>query len=149
MLTDWAETIRRTFSRENLGGLTEELWIEAASRVHAIRDYAGKHSSADLGSPDEQLGNDEKVRQHCRILWVRKSEGGKTVRDLLEFVIWDKGSIAERLWKGYRTTEWKIEGIGLSSLGEIVGWSRPDEYPPRNMRTSKGLRALGHPVRVG
>ncbi|WP_371200120.1 phospholipase, partial [Ectothiorhodospira sp. PHS-1] len=38
---------------------------------------------------------------------------------------------------------------GLSSLGEIVGWARPDEFPPRNMRTSKGLRALGYNVRIG
>jgi hypothetical protein len=31
---------------------------------------------------------------------------------------------------------------------EIVGWARPDEFPPRNMRTSK-LRALGYNVRIG
>ncbi|MGS6289529.1 hypothetical protein ACVGWF_24630, partial [Enterobacter asburiae] len=35
-----------------------------------------------------------------------------------------------------------IPHIGLSSLGEIVGWARPHEFPPRKMRTSKGLRAL-------
>ncbi|MBE0244727.1 hypothetical protein FOT95_25200 [Klebsiella michiganensis] len=23
-------------------------------------------------------------------------------------------------------------------------WARPDEFPPRNMQTSKGLRALGY-----
>ncbi|EMO0332932.1 hypothetical protein RXE55_006836 [Pseudomonas aeruginosa] len=27
--------------------------------------------------------------------------------------------------------------------------ARPDEFPPRNMRTSKGLRALGYNVRIG
>ncbi len=34
-------------------------------------------------------------------------------------------------------------------LGEIVVWARPDEFPPRNMQTSKGLRALGYNVRIG
>lgn len=149
MLSDWAERIRRIFSRESLATLTEAQWIEAASRVHSIRDYAGKHSSAELGSPEGQLENEEKIQRHCRILWSRRSQSGRTVRELLQYVIWGRDPIAERLWKGHRTPEWKIEGIGLSSLGEIVGWSRPDEYPPRNMRTSKGLRALGHPVRVG
>lgn len=48
-----------------------------------------------------------------------------------------------------RSDEWAIPRIGLSSLGEIVGWARPDEFPPRNMRTSKGLRALGYNVRIG
>ena len=32
---------------------------------------------------------------------------------------------------------------------EIVVWARPDEFPPRNMQTSKGLRALGYNVRIG
>ena len=63
--------------------------------------------------------------------------------------IWGSGEITERLWKGWRSPEWKIEGVGLSTLGEIVGWARTDEFPPRNMRTSKGLRALGNPVKIG
>ena len=37
----------------------------------------------------------------------------------------------------------------LAALGEIVVWARPDEFPPRNMQTSKGLRALGYNVRIG
>ena len=48
-----------------------------------------------------------------------------------------------------RSDDWAIPHVGLSSLGEIVGWARPDEFPPRNMRTSKGLRALGYNVRIG
>ncbi|MBL8426498.1 MAG: phospholipase [Dechloromonas sp.] len=48
-----------------------------------------------------------------------------------------------------RSDDWAIPHIGLSSLGEIVVWARPDEFPPRNMRTSKGLRALGYNVRIG
>ena len=34
------------------------------------------------------------------------------------------------------------------TLGEIVGWANPDLFPPRNMRTSKSLRALGYDVKV-
>lgn len=53
------------------------------------------------------------------------------------------------LWEATRNEHWRIPHIGLSSLGEIIGWARPDEFPPRNMRTSKGLRALGHKVNIG
>lgn len=47
------------------------------------------------------------------------------------------------------THDWAIPHVSLSSLGEIVVWARPDEFPPRNMQTSKGLRALGYNVRIG
>lgn len=144
MLTDWAKTVRETFSRESLPTLTEDQWAKAASCVHAIRDYAGKQSLSD-GVP---MAHDDKVDVHCHALWQRKSVLGKSVRELLQYVIWGPDPVAERLWRAHRTDEWKIDGIGLSSLGEIVGWARPDEYPPRNKRTSKGLRALGNNVRV-
>ncbi|HBQ2244970.1 TPA: phospholipase [Klebsiella pneumoniae] len=48
-----------------------------------------------------------------------------------------------------RSDDWAIPHVSLSSLGEIVVWARPDEFPPRNMQTSKGLRALGYNVRIG
>lgn len=147
-LVEWAPLIRQTFARERLAALDENSWVDAASCVHAIRDYAGKHSSQRLGSAVD-LEHEQKVRQQCHILWGRKSEEGRSVRDLLEYVIWGSGDVAERIWNGCRSKAWKIQGIGLSTLGELVGWARPDEYPPRNMRTSKGLRALGHRVNVG
>lgn len=53
------------------------------------------------------------------------------------------------LGNAIRSDDWAIPHIGLSSLGEIVCWARPDEFPPRNMRTSKGLRALGYSMRIG
>jgi len=53
------------------------------------------------------------------------------------------------LWNAIRSDDWAIPHVGLSSLGEIVVWARPDEFPPRNMQTSKGLRALGYNVRIG
>ena len=82
-------------------------------------------------------------------LWRQRSREGKTVLDLLNYVVWGNGSVAARLWNAIRSDQWAIPHIGLSSLGEVVGWARPDEFPPRNMRTSKGLRALGYNVRIG
>lgn len=148
-LTEWAPLIRRTFALQRLDTLDENSWVAAASCVHAIRDYAGKHSSERLGSKID-LPHEQKVLQQCHLLWSRKSESGKSIRDLLRYVIWGPDDeVTKRLWNGWRSPEWKIDGIGLSTLGEIVGWARTEDFPPRNMRTSKGLRALGYPVRIG
>ena len=82
------------------------------------------------------------LRRRCR-------EGVLAGRILLNYVVWGNGSVSARLWNAIRSDDWAIPHNGLSSLGEIVGWARPDEFPPRNMRTSKGLRALGYNVRIG
>jgi hypothetical protein len=37
-----------------------------------------------------------------------------------------------RLWLATHDEEWKLPNLGPSSLGEAVGWARPDNYPPRN-----------------
>ena len=82
------------------------------------------------------------LRRRCR-------EGVLDGRILLNYVVWGNGSVSARLWNAIRSDDWAIPHVGLSSLGEIVGWARPDEFTPRNMRTSKGLRALGYNVRIG
>jgi hypothetical protein len=51
-----------------------------------------------------------------------------------------------RLWDATSAGEWRIEHLGMSALGEMVGWAAPESFPPRNNRTSKSLRSLGFPV---
>lgn len=82
------------------------------------------------------------LRRRCR-------EGVLAGRILLNYVAWGNGSVSARLWNAIRSDDWAIPHVGLSSLGEIVVWARPDEFPPRNMQTSKGLRALDYNVRIG
>ena len=82
------------------------------------------------------------LRRRCR-------EGVLAGRILLNYVVWGNGGFSARLWNAIRSDDWAIPHIGLSSLGEIVGGARPDEFAPRNMRPSKGLRALGYNVRIG
>ncbi|HDN7839741.1 TPA: hypothetical protein P2B59_005649 [Klebsiella pneumoniae] len=82
------------------------------------------------------------LRRRCR-------EGVLAGRILLNYVVWGNGSVSARLWNAIRSDDWAIPHVSLSSLGEIVGWAHQDEFPPRNMRTSKGLRALGYNVRIG
>ena len=44
--------------------------------------------------------------------------------------------------------KWKIDGLGISALGELVGWALRDRFPPRNGRTSKALKSLGYNVTI-
>jgi hypothetical protein len=83
--------------------------------------------------------------------WPSAAVSGRCVgrTDTVELRCLGQRKFSARLWNAIRSDDWAIPHIGLSSLGEIVGWARPDEFPPRNMRTSKGLRALGYNVRIG
>jgi hypothetical protein len=134
---EWSPRLHDLLARDRILKLTEEEFIDAISRVHAIRDHAIKQEG------------DDKVQKFGEWLWRQRSREGKSVLDLLNYVVWGNGGVAARLWNAIRSDQWAIPHIGLSSLGEVVGWARPDEFPPRNMRTSKGLRALGYNVRIG
>lgn len=146
---EWSPQLRKLLARDRILKLSEEEFVDAVSRVHAVRDHAIKQENEHLGLPDRPQAGDDKVQKFGEWLWRQRSRDGKTVLDLLNFVVWGNGSVAARIWNAIRSDQWTIPHIGLSSLGEVVGWARPDDFPPRNMRTSKGLRALGYNVRIG
>lgn len=143
-----APHLQSLLAKDRIRQLTEDDFIDAISRVHAIRDHAVKQKNVDLNLPDSPQLADDKVQKFGERLWRTRSAGGKSILELLEYNIWGYGNVATRLWKSVRDEQWRIPHIGLSSLGEIIGWARPDEFPPRNMRTNKALRALGYTVRI-
>jgi hypothetical protein len=90
---------------------------------------------------------EERCELYAKTLLQTVSEGGKGVRDVLDFVLWGDVAIADpaqRIWTAISTPEWYIPHIGVNSLGELMGYARPMEYPPRNGRVSKTLYALGY-----
>lgn len=146
---EWSPRLRELLARDRILKLTEQEFVDAVSRVHAIRDHAIKQENEHLGLPDRPQAGDDKFEKFGEWLWRQRSREGRTMLELLNYAVWGNGSVSARLWNAIRSDDWAIPHIGLSSLGEIVGWARPDEFPPRNMRTSKGLRALGYNVRIG
>lgn len=148
MVNEWAPSIRERFAKGQLLHLEESQFVEAISRVHAVREHASKIENRFLGLPDVPQTVNDKVAKFGEWLWRQRSAEGHSVLDTLDYVVWGDGSVAQRLWNGTRNSKWSIARLGLSSLGEVIGWARPDEFPPRNERTSKGLRALGQKVKV-
>lgn len=139
------------FSRRKLQEMTAPSFLDAMKDVNAFRMHARQMKNAFYGLPahhKEKL--DRRVARLAQSLWDARSASGRTVRDLLTFVIWgsDPSDMVERLWLATKDDAHALPHFGPSAIGETVGWARPDDFPPRNNRTNKALRSLGHNVRL-
>lgn len=131
--------------------MTLQSFMEVFGNVNAFRMHARQVRNAEFGLPVEHHETmDARVRRLCTWLWEQRSTAGRTVRDVLEFVLWgtSPSDMEQRLWLGVWDERYRIGHFGQSTLGEAVGWARPNDYPPRNNRTNKALRALGHDVKL-
>ena len=121
-------------------------------RVHAIKDYARRVPNKAVGLLDDgtQYTIPEKVSALSKRIWNDQTSSGARVNELFQYILYDGADeqLPERLWQGVTDPEWKIAGLGISALGEMVGWALPDRFPPRNGRTSKALKSLGFNVAI-
>ena len=139
-ISDTSIHMRELFSPEKLATWTLDDFKTAFFDVHAFRAHARQVKNSFYGLP---VGHTESIRQRVdrlsEWLWTQKRESGKrTVLELLQYLIWGTfpSNVAERLWLVTTSDEWRFDHLGPSSLGEAVGWARPDDYPPRNNRTN-------------
>lgn len=150
-IRDVAPRMQKLLSREALHSMGVGEFTEAIRNVNAFRMHARQIPKSEFGLPSDHHENiEECVNRLCEWLWRQRSKSGKTVRDVLEFVLWGSAPVdmERRLWLGVWGDDYRLPHFGQSSLGEAVGWARPDDYPPRNNRTNKALRALGHDVKL-
>lgn len=147
---EWAPSSKALLAKNRIGTLTEVEFTQLCKHVHAIRDHAIKMESIFLDLQEGPHEAETKIEAFGKWLYMQRSVQQKTVLDTIEFVLYggNEVDLPERLWNATRNVQWKINHLGLSSLGEIVGWALPDIFPPRNSRTSKALRALGNYVEI-
>ncbi len=146
MLNETAPYLRNALSANSLDVMDEDSFYEVCLRVHSIRDYSRRVPNRKVGLPDGvQYNIDEKVTALSKHIW-NNPFGGIRVNELLISLFYGGANeqLPERLWKAVD----EVDCLGISSLGELVGWALPDEFPPRNGRTSKALRSLGYDVTV-
>jgi hypothetical protein len=139
------------FSAASLDNMDEAWFVEALSNVYAFREHARQIERSFYGlPPDHHESEDQRAERFARWLWTQRTEGGKTPVDVLRFVIHgaEPADAVHRIWLATRDPKWRLPRVGKSSYGEALGWARPDDYPPRNDRTNKALRALGYDVRI-
>lgn len=139
--------VGQLLQRQALDELDEDRLYEILYATHAAREHARQMRKKDLGDVGTTSTSEVRSRLFAQYLLGQESTTGKTVQDVLRYVIWGDDQtpdIGERIWDATQEEEWKLPHLGPSILGEIVGYARPDEYPPRNGRVSKTLAALGY-----
>jgi PLD-like domain len=150
-IRETAPSMQQRLSAPSITSMDLASFREAVRYVNAFRMHARQVKNADLGLPlDHHETADERVDHLCAWLWSQRTSAGKTVRDVLEFVLWGStpSDMERRLWIAVADPTYRLPHFGQSTLGEAVGWARPDDYPPRNNRTNKALRSLGHDVKL-
>jgi hypothetical protein len=149
MLDEWAPLVRERLSKTALKTMTEANFIEVCLRVYAVRDHARRVSNALLGLPSvRQYSIEEKTEALAIFIWKMRSKSGARIDELLYWVLYGgpNSEMASRIWEAHTSAERSFDHFGVSAIGEMVGWALPDTFPPRNGRTSKSLRSLGHNV---
>jgi hypothetical protein len=139
-------------SVERLPTLTQEDFEEICKRVWSIQDHGKRTKNSTLGLPDgRQYAMDEKTHALSEYLYTRQAPNGASILGTLHHVIYGgrDEDLPLRLWDSTSTEgQYRIEHLGRSALGELVGWAKPEVFPPRNNRTSKSLRSLGYSVAI-
>lgn len=150
-LNEVAPMLRETFAETSLRDMTEDKFAEILWHIHASREYARRVPNAKVGLPDGPTHSMEmKSDALARRIWRDSNAKGAPVAEILAFILYGGAAeeVPHRMWDALTNARRKVELLGVSSMGEIVGWALPDLYPPRNGRTSKSLRSLGYDVRV-
>lgn len=152
MLNETAPFLRDALAEDRLDSMTNDQFRKICMSVHAIKNYAWRIENRAVGLAESGTGYTipQKVEALSKRIWNDRSANGAQVRDLFRHVLYGgaEAQLPERLWQAVSDREWKIERLGISALGELVGWALPDRFPPRNGRTSKALRSLGYDVTV-
>jgi Phosphatidylserine/phosphatidylglycerophosphate/cardiolipin synthases and related enzymes len=151
-IKEWATEVRRMLAPGVVRLMSEADFVEVCVRIHAMREHAARmgHKAFGLAHRLQTMEKDERTKYFARWLFKQRAPNGSTPCDLIDFVLHDgaPSETPERLFSAYSDPEHKIPHIGVSTLGEMIGWAMPDEFPPRNGRTSKALTALGYDVAI-
>lgn len=141
--------VRDSFSKQRILSLAESEFIDAYTRIHAVQERGRRRSHESLGFVAGQPATGEqRLHRHAQQVFQRSSPGGKTVLQLLEYVLWKDslGALDQRIYNGSHAPLWAIPDIKENTLGDILGWVRPDVSPPINGRTYKALAKLGYDI---
>ena len=150
---DWAPVHRELLTPERLGKMSAAEFVRVARRVHSINNYAKRQRRENVFDEDELAATpdtDRKRDLYCEQLYYHgRNLLGWAPPELLKYLLFGGpvSAVPARLFECINAP-YKIQGLDLSSLGELVGCGLPNDYPPRNDRTNKALRALGWDVHV-
>jgi hypothetical protein len=116
MLMDHARTLKAHLSKEKLMHLTIDEFVQAMCLVHAFKDHANKRSNLELGLPDATQPTEIKAIAHAKWIWNMRSSTGRTVLEVLNYVVWGSGSVESRVWHASndQASGWVNCGLGAT-----------------------------------
>lgn len=148
----WAPFIKESLTKFHPQELSRDTLIQILQKIHALRDHALRVRKETLGiSPNsDSMKAEDRIVRFSEWLYEQKSEEGKSIIETVDFILneGDRNRIPGRIWDATEEKKWKIPHFGVSSIGELVGWVFPSDFPPRNGRTSKALYSLGYDVQI-
>ncbi len=148
MMEASAPVFVENFAEHRLLKLDRDTFAETLARSHAFGMHSTRMGVEELGFT-QSPGAWPKILAHARMIYdARSKSGAHSGPEVFRYVIWGLGDVAERIWKANNHPDYQLDGIGTSTLGEVVGWSRPLNFPPRNQRTNKAIKALGRKIKV-
>jgi hypothetical protein len=152
MINEWAVYLQDQLQSNKLLSTTQDDFLEICNKVHALRDHSlrVKYSTYGFVPPYPQMERDERIKLLSDYLYKARTSTGKTILETINYLLYGgaQDKTPDRIWDIANSEEWRIPHFGISSAGEVVGWAKPDIFPPRNGRTSKALTALGFNVRI-
>lgn len=146
-----SRVLRESLRASKIKTLAEDEFIEVCKHIHALTDHCLRVRNSTLGLPANQYTEkNERIVILGKYLWHQRTANNLNVVEVLDYVLYGGSieSVPERIWNSIDSVNYNIPHLGISTLGEIVGWALPDTYPPRNGRTSKALKALGYNVKI-
>lgn len=146
-----SKVVKDNLCANKIKNLNEDEFLEACKNVHALTDHCLRVRNSTLGLPANQYTEKkDRIIILGQYLWRQRTINNRSIIDVLEHVLYGGGieGVPDRIWDSISLVDFKIPHLGVSTLGEMVGWALPDTYPPRNGRTSKALRALGYKVKI-
>lgn len=147
-----ASRLQAMLKEDSLRQLSQSDFRQVAGDVHAMIEFSRRvrNSIVGLQTSGIKYTIPEKLDALSEHVWKAQSENGSRVTDVIYHILYGGPDdlLPERLWDAVADPNWKLECMGISAYGELVGWAMPDKFPPRNGRTSKALRSLGYDVQV-
>lgn len=148
---EWAPTHRELLTPDRLERMTSEEFARVVSCVHAFRNHAKYKDVEDSIKPSDPAESriDAKSLAFGREVYFGSNALGWRPPKLLHYLLFGgpANGAPLRLFDCLESP-YKIPGLDLSCLGELIGCGLPDIFPPRNDRTNKALRSLGWDVIV-
>lgn len=151
-MAKWAPTLAILLTHGFLSNMSEEHFQDLCLHVHAVREHARQVEATTLGLQQglARIPKEKRVGIFAAYLFSQRSPDGSSPCEVIDFVLYGgpKAETPARMFDAANEGPKKIPHLGLSALGEMVGWAMPNDFPPRNGRTSKALKALGFKVRI-